>query len=485
MPPKPPTQAGKFKPLKRPAKPAAAAPAPPPVAPSADHTKSPGRGRDGRGREGRGREGRGREGRGREGRGRDGRGRGRDGRGGGRFVAPTGAAFFTGASTKQPDGAQDTLSKTNASASIAAGQDGAVVLPFTKPFSNDARGSISGVARTAAESMAAAARARLGEGEEIVVAELDMGEDYDEGKKKSVLERSSSRFDGMPSLFDDENTEQISSSALDGTYVYDSDSSAEERRRDRKKGSVRDSGSMPPNRLPFPLASYQSVPMYACQEDVEEKKDGIESIVSSTAVAQLNDPEVTSPFLDWSAPCTREDMKFAERNSWFLMKFPTRLPHLDHGSLVGSASSKALLQQHQVGGDGLVKSELNEDGLEVVGSNTEIGDASNVATVPLGLGEISGAIGSGGPLRYDDTLKDIAPGKYGKIVVYKSGRTELVVGGHAGGAEVRMLIHEGLQCGFRQEAVSIDPEEGTFVPLGDVAKSLIVTPDVERAFVFS
>lgn len=348
-------------------------------------------------------------------------------------MAPTGATFFTGASTKQPDGAQDALSKNNASTSIAAGQDGAVVLPFTKPFSNDARGSISGVARTAAESMAAAARARLGEGEEIVVAEMDMGEDYDDGKKKSVLERPSSRFDGMPSLFDDENTEQISSSALDSTYVYDSDSSAEERR-NRKKGSVRDTG-MPPNRLPFPLASYQSVPMYACQEDVEEKKDGIESIVSSTAVAQLNDPEVTSPFLDWSAPSTREDMKFAERNSWFLMKFPTRLPHLDHGSLVGSASSKSL-QQQQIGGDGLVKSEFNEDGLEVVGSNAEIGDASNLASVSLGLGEISNVVGSGGPLRYDDTLKEISAGKYGKIVVYKSGRTELVVGGHGGCAEV-------------------------------------------------
>ena len=48
-----------------------------------------------------------------------------------------------------------------------------------------------------------------------------------------------------------------------------------------------------------------------------------------------------------------------------------------------------------------------------------------------------------------------------------------------------MLIHEGLQCGFRQEAVSIDPEEAAFVPLGEVKKSLIVTPDVERAFQFS
>ena len=48
-----------------------------------------------------------------------------------------------------------------------------------------------------------------------------------------------------------------------------------------------------------------------------------------------------------------------------------------------------------------------------------------------------------------------------------------------------MLINEGLQCGFQQQAVSIDPEEGTFVLMGDVTKSLIVTPDVERAFVFS
>ena len=48
-----------------------------------------------------------------------------------------------------------------------------------------------------------------------------------------------------------------------------------------------------------------------------------------------------------------------------------------------------------------------------------------------------------------------------------------------------MLIHEGLQFGFRQEAVAIDPDEATFVSLGDVNKSLIVTPDVERAFAFS
>lgn len=47
---------------------------------------------------------------------------------------------------------------------------------------------------------------------------------------------------------------------------------------------------------------------------------------------------------------------------------------------------------------------------------------------------------------------------------------------------MRLLIHEGLQYGFRQEAVSIDPNEALFVSLGDVKKSLVVTPDVERAF---
>lgn len=42
-----------------------------------------------------------------------------------------------------------------------------------------------------------------------------------------------------------------------------------------------------------------------------------------------------------------------------------------------------------------------------------------------------------------------------------------------------------MQCGFRQEVVSINPDDATFVTLGDVTKSIVVTPDIERAFVFS
>lgn len=97
------------------------------------------------------------------------------------------------------------------------------------------------------------------------------------------------------------------------------------------------------------------------------------------------------------------------------------------------------------------------------------------ATVSVGAGP-STATG------YDDTLKDIPPGRYGRIVVRKSGRTELIVGGgDTSEPEVRMLVHEGLQCGFRQEAVSIDPDESTFVTLGNVNKSIVVTPDIKMS----
>ena len=64
------------------------------------------------------------------------------------------------------------------------------------------------VARSAAESMTMAARAKAGEGEESIVAEmmeLD-GDNENDGKKKGVLdEPSSSRFDGILSLIDNEN----------------------------------------------------------------------------------------------------------------------------------------------------------------------------------------------------------------------------------------------------------------------------------------
>ena len=63
------------------------------------------------------------------------------------------------------------------------------------------------VARSAAESMTMAARAKAGEGESIVAEMMDLdGDNENDGKKKSVWdEPSSSRVDGILSLIDNEN----------------------------------------------------------------------------------------------------------------------------------------------------------------------------------------------------------------------------------------------------------------------------------------
>lgn len=44
-----------------------------------------------------------------------------------------------------------------------------------------------------------------------------------------------------------------------------------------------------------------------------------------------------------------------------------------------------------------------------------------------------------------------------------------------------MNVTEGLPCGLVQQAVAIDTEESTYIPLGDVNKTVVVTPDVASA----
>jgi len=387
---------------------------------------------------------------------------------------------------------------------VEAGSDGAVFMPGLKGGRTFASGA--GVARSAAESKAAAARARAGEGEEIIVAELKDGddEDNDGGRKKSVLDGPSRS--GLPSLFDDENENNEQStldhptSSVPDAFLYDSDSSVEEQRMRRRMahGGGGSGFPMPPSQLPFPMGSLQS-PMYDCQDgslrtNEEEEKKSADPVASASELiaagasssAKLSDPPLESPFLDLSLESLTDQTKQLETNSWFVMKFPTRLPHLD------TSSSSAEKTVAEIKDEITKETKTNATGPEAVGSS-DIGSAaqtsssSAAAAAPSAAatgGAATSASASGPALGYDDTLKHAASGQYGRIVVRKSGKTELIIGG-GDGPEVRLLVHEGLQCGFRQEAVCIDPEEATFVGLGDVGKSLIVTPDVERAFAFS
>ena len=84
---------------------------------------------------------------------------------------------------------------------------------------------------------------------------------------------------------------------------------------------------------------------------------------------------------------------------------------------------------------------------------------------------------------HDNVLASAAPGRIGRILVYKSGKTVLKLEGPDGSSSILMNVNEGLSCSFLQQAVIIDPEEAKYVTLGNVNKSIVVTPDLEAALV--
>ncbi|KAL3806098.1 hypothetical protein ACHAXA_001393 [Cyclostephanos tholiformis] len=476
MPPKkPPSQAGKFKPLMRPAKRPDAPPPPATAATAAAAAATtatvapPSRGGRGRGR----------------GLAAGGGGGGRGGRGGGRFVVPAGQAFFTGEAAKRGGGEASASSSSSSRAAGARGGSGG--------------GGGGGVASrgSAAESIAAAMRARAGEGEEFIVAEiLDLnGDDFGDGgvgnaRKGGGREpndgpsRSKNRNDGMPGPFDDEdNRNEDYGDRRDGVldaFMYDSDSSAEERiakRGGKNEGGGGRGDGMLPTQLPFPSSSHRRT-MYDCQEEFYPEPHATSSSLGLAATAspsKMSDPPLQSPFFDLTSASDESDNKAEAKNdSWFLMKFPTRLPLMDASSSSLNASNRRAAR---------IKSEFLDEG-DNLADFVESGSHADTSAA-LEAGSLGSATASSGPLGYDDTLKDALAGRYGKIVIRRSGKTELIIGGGGDGHEVRLLIHEGLQCGFRQEAVCIDPDNATFVSLGCVDKSIVVTPDIERAFVVS
>ncbi|KAL9190486.1 hypothetical protein ACHAXT_007697 [Thalassiosira profunda] len=455
------SQAGKFKPLKRPARKAAAVvevPSSAAVGPDVgraveadvggDATRDggaadPGGGEGGRASRSRGR-GRSRSPRGRGGRG--GRGGGRGGRGRGRFVVPAGAAFFTGGMAQRAAAGGAAASATNegdADVDMDMGGGEEAAAPVAKAA---AKTGSSKAARSTAKCAAATARE---EAEEEIVAEVWDVDEADltrEAKEKAETQQAKKKASRRRTKADAGDGAPHTAGA-DEAFTYDSDSSME--------GDDGGGFPMPPTQLPFPAPLGQAT-MYDCQDRPEEEKKSSEgdARVASlpTAPSRTSDPPVKSPFLNLNAASEEEKKKEAE--AWFLMKFPTRLPQLDANSTTAASSKRTA-----------VKSEF--------GAESELGSAHTDA----------GEGASSRPLGHDDALRHAVPGRYGRIVVRRSGRTELVLGGgESGEPEVRMLVHEGLQCGFRQEAVGVDPAGRTFVALGGVDKSLVVTPDVERAF---
>ena len=213
-------------------------------------------------------------------------------------------------------------------------------------------------------------------------------------------------------------------------FEYDSDSSMED-----TPGNIQGI-TMPsknPLTLPFPKAKFPpgvGAPLQLQQTQSEAQRD----------IAAASTP--ISPF---ASLADIDDLQ-EENNSWFLLQMPTRLPTLPGVTSPGDG--------HSSGGN-------NEPAKMTT---------SDVVTAPLRSD------------CFDNSLVQATPGRIGKFVVYESGKTVLVLNGQDG-REYRLNVTEGISCSFRQQAVVIDDSTKEFIPLGDVSKTAVVTPDVETAFI--
>jgi len=270
-------------------------------------------------------------------------------------------------------------------------------------------------------------------------------------------------------MFDEEEEPELDQSA----YTYNSDSSVdgESKRLAQSYGDKGGRGGrgrrtnviLQPQQLPLPpprqLGSQKWKVAYESQ-----KLHTTDQTTSNDAGIE-EDPPIEPPFLDMTTSTPEQENE--EAKAIMIFKFPTRLPRLDPASILSETKNN----------DGTEDGDDDEnDGMPDAVQSSTPGGGEGTGPSPGGEKTVSST-------GYDDTLKDAAAGRYGKIVVHKSGKAYLVVGGtDSKTPPVRMRLSEGLPCAFLQQAVSIDPNMSTYIPLGEVQKTLVATPDVEDAF---
>jgi len=237
-------------------------------------------------------------------------------------------------------------------------------------------------------------------------------------------------------------------------FTYDSDSSRESR-----SSSRRDIGepTMPdeePLRLPFPHSrapiGIGASPNPLHFNHLDEVKDDVPVTISSETTNLTQDPHRPSPFVQHN-----DAQKYQkEKDSWFLVQLPTRLPPLH--SVFGAEKE----------GD---KAMHPEDAQKTAAASEQHAgkvETADVATKPVKFDV------------FDNSLSGAVPGKMGKIQVHKSGKTVLILQA-SDGSEIRMNISEGLACSFQQQAAMIDIDKSEFVSLGSVGKTLVVSPNLD------
>jgi hypothetical protein len=161
----------------------------------------------------------------------------------------------------------------------------------------------------------------------------------------------------------------------------------------------------PTESLPLGVGSSKRLAAY----DVPDPKSEAASVPSANILPVQEATEAqASPFVD----AHRKKDLLWEQNSWFIMQLPTRLPPLKPNT--------PNVPLFSTDGDDEAKEEATSSNeISPMASISEVVTQPVVAT------------------NFDNTLSHTAAGKLGKIIVYKSGKTVLVMEGPEG-SKVRL-----------------------------------------------
>lgn len=314
---------------------------------------------------------------GRGGLGRSGGG-GRGGRGRGRVPTPHGAVFFTG---NAPPTVAGSKKKPQVSAASSSAKRGPATMGTKASSKNLSKKESTG---------------------EIVIGQMDVGVGGEVANTAPVEEcdqiRASSRR-----VKSEETVAETKTSKIQPTVdTYDSDSSEEESRATTNQPTM----TVQPTELPFPVSLLplgigggdKRAAMYFCQESQSPNHEKNEPVLADIQ----QDAPIVSPFVDWNDATLRQE----ESSDMFLFQFPTRLPEII------SAGNAIPVP---------IKSEDPMSSLTPDAAQSMSGTVSTQATDTN---------------CFDNSIARAPAGRLGKIVVYKSGKTELIMGGENGAPEV-------------------------------------------------
>lgn len=431
---------------------------------------------------------------------------------------PRGRAYFTGDQAKdgaQPaGGAPAAAAPASASTSAASASASTAAAPSTRvirPGASRSKSPAGGPRKTGGRNSGAG----LDEGEETVLGEIEGGGVGGAGltgetsqakssllgkKKKSSRSAAGGDGDGDDLVDTDEEGEKSAPSRVkprgsrgtaastsfvsgEDVYTYDSDST-EDGGDDSASGRPVWSHHAPA-RLPLPpprtYGGHQYL-NYDCQREAAAQNNSssinpagagaasaaapagppIPDAVGSSLVEEKKGEDGQDDMVDANTPApvflnlataSAHDRKI-EADSWTVFKLPTRLPHI-----AATAGIKS-----EFGSDSMMPMKMDPD------EQQQPDQPQRYPGAPAPVGN-----------RFDDSLRTAPAGRYGKIRIHQSGKAVLVIG-EGTPEEVTLNLNEGIPSSMLQHAVNIDPNEATYVNMGEIHHSIVATPDIESAF---